>query len=233
MAKVNNEGNNTDIMRRHAMNKKVQDTTKIVEVELGVEQSAGKKIFDFRLTACLNAKYVDDGYMEANNKLAKDAGRKFVTSVEDILVPQDANPVLVSDADSQLLLKIHFNDKVNISAITFRCDDKPTEDDLKAVLGDEDNSADDFAPPGNVKLFSNHDDIDFSDIDDYKPTEMHSLDLDGDKKTTAKLTLAGPKWQRVSTLQILVVDAKDDALYTFLNHVGITGVIAPDYHTSY
>lgn len=233
MAKVNSEGTNTEMMRRHAMNKKQVDTTKCVEVELGVEQSAGHKIFDFRLTNCLNAKYVDEK-LEPNLTLAADKGRKYITSVEDILVPQDANPILVSDADSQLLLKIHFNEKVNISAISFRCDAKPTEDEIKSCLQDEDNSPEDFQPPQNVRFYVNHDQLDFSDIDDYKATEIKTLDLNIEEgRTIERCAMSGPKWTRVSTLQILVVDANEDAPYTFLNHVGITGQIMTDYHTSY
>lgn len=73
--------------------------------------------------------------------------------------------------------------------------------------------------------------MDFSDTEDYPALEKKELIWAPGEDTTKKILLAGPKFQRAQSLQIFFVDAKDDAPYTFLNYVGITGTIAPDYHT--
>lgn len=225
MAKVNKEGGNTDSMFAHQMKRgagKV-DTTKHTEVELGVEHSAGKRVFDFRLTACLNGRGSENG--------------KFAT-IEQLLLPQDETRVLVSDADSQLLIKIFFEEKVNVNSVSFRSDEGPS----KTLVEDPE----DFQPPGNIKIFVNQPSLDFSDLDDdcqaqacaeLKLSALGGSDEDEEAKktrvTTDKVDLGGPKFQRVSSLQIFVVDAKEDAPFVFLNHLGISGVIASDYHTTY
>ena len=52
-------------------------------------------------------------------------------------------------------------------------------------------------------------------------------------KTEQKIACSGPKFARVSSLQILIVDAVDDAPFSFINYLGITGVVADDYHNQY
>lgn len=131
MARVNNESSNTDIMRQHQLKKGALSSKSeaIKEVELGVEESQGRKIFDFRLTKCLNAR----------------VGSVKAGTVEQLLVPQEENPCIVSDADNQFLLNVVFKEKVNLSAITIRCDQKPSGE----VRGEDDE--DDFQPPGHVQ----------------------------------------------------------------------------------
>lgn len=211
MAKVNNEQSNLDKMRAHQAKRGSAGLKSdiIKEVELGVEEAMGNKIFDFRLTKCLNARA--SGSSEA------------ISSVEKLLVPQEENPCILSDADNQLLLSCVFREKVNLNCISFRADQPPT----KAQCGDDD--PEEFQPPLNVHIYVNQEGLDFNDTDDYPALEKKELEWDDDK-TTNKITLAGPKFQRAQSLQIFVVDAKEDAQFTFLNHVSITGTIAPDYH---
>ena len=84
-----------------------------------------------------------------------------------------------------------------------------------------------------IHIFVNQETMDFQDIEDYPALEKRELEWDVEdlSKNTNKIVLAGPKFQRAQSLQVFFVDAKDDAPYCFLNHVGITGTIAPDYHT--
>ena len=180
MAKVNSESSNTDAMFRHQLlkkNKQSADTKKNVEVDFGVEESAGTKIFDWRLTNCLNARApapsAGAGGAAASSSEAPPAGGKSKSSegsgsfsgVEKILVPQDRRHHLASDADSQLLLRVFFNGPVTVTGLQFRCDEAP-KFACKSEGGEEED--DDFQPPNNVQIFANQDGLDFSDIEDYK-----------------------------------------------------------------
>ncbi|CAD7943730.1 unnamed protein product [Amoebophrya sp. A25] len=261
MAKVNKEGGNTDAMFAHQLKKAGQqpDTTKKIELDLGAEELAGHSVFNFQLCEALNS----------------DSSR---ANCRQILVPQEDSIAMVSDTDAQMLLKIHFREKVNLTKLVFRCDERPNllADELGAecalggmgLLGEEQEEDEEdldpecsCQPPGKVRIFANQDELDFQDLDFYKPAvEVDMTDLHcppepsalGRKKQTGKrmqdtsdivrpsnasymqtVTLTGPKFQRCSTLQIFITEAKDDADLSFLNHLAIYGVLATDYHTTY
>ncbi|CAD7965169.1 unnamed protein product [Amoebophrya sp. A120] len=219
MAKVNKESGNTDTMMHHQLKKLGQqkDNTKIIEVELGAEELSGKRMFDFRQTICLNS---DQKYIKNEN-------------INKLFIPQDESTKLVSDADAQLLIKIFFQEKVNLTQLHFRVDEKPED-----VDGEETSCE----PPAKIRIFTNQPDLDFSDIEDYKAVLQHDFtsEITGSKeknegtcRDVLKLQLAGPKFQRCSSLQIFVEEAFEEAELSFLNYLGVHGILAPDYHTSY
>ena len=55
-------------------------------------------------------------------------------TVEKLLIPSSENPIVASDVDPQLLIKVAFKEKVNLTAITFRCDTRPEQDEDEFLL---------------------------------------------------------------------------------------------------
>eukprot|EP00392_Amoebophrya_sp_AT5.2_P013642 g13771.t1 len=265
MAKVNKESGATDSMFAHQLKKNLQqkDSLKTVEVELGAEELSGKKVFDFRQSVCLNGL----NYMNSPTPTTTDDGSGGSSSggdstLEPVLVPQESGKsVLVSDADAQLLLKVTFRDKVNLTGLSIRCDPVVVEEEseskkpedytqpkaFREKFRDADSVHAEVAPPSKIRIYVNQEGLDFSDLDDYKPLQevdfTEQLNADGEdqdasKKTKShshvlKVTMTGPKYQRCTSLQLFVMEALDEAELCYLNHLSITGVLAPDYHTSY
>ena len=116
-----------------------------------------------------------------------------------------------------------FNNNIKNSS----CDRKPTASD--------DVDPDDFGPPAFLQLFTNSPNIDFGDVEGgaQPPVGKFDLKLDEDKNTYEKVTLAGPKYQRLDSLQIFVSEAFEGKEFSFINYLSLTGTKAVDYHNQY
>ena len=213
MAKVNNEGSNTDAMRAHQMRKKAKGDAVAgrEEIDFGLthalaggsselgevdrsstgsgDAGVGGPIFDFRLSSCLNARAPEKGKGVSNLQMDSWAG------IEQVILPSERNRVLASDVDPQLLFRVVFREKVNLSSVSIRCDQRPSPElfasyatdglgGSKKSKGEEDADAksandekdphaeidpDDFGPPRRIKIFVNQDDADFADCEDLPP----------------------------------------------------------------
>eukprot|EP00879_Flechtneria_rotunda_P002164 GHRR01002350.1.p1 GENE.GHRR01002350.1~~GHRR01002350.1.p1 ORF type:complete len:168 (+),score=49.19 GHRR01002350.1:184-687(+) len=114
---------------------------------------------------------------------------------------EDDGLYLESDTDEQLLLNIHFNQKVRIQSIT--------------VKGPEDNG------PKVVKLYTNRMSLGFSDADSVpvaQQLELTTKELSGEP-VTLKLT----KFNSVNILSILIDSNQSDADTTKVFKIAFAG----------
>jgi len=120
---------------------------------------------------------------------------------------------------------------VNITAIAFRADRRP---ESNSAFG-EDVDKDDFGPPKFIQVFTDHNDMDFSDAENgtLKPVQTLELSMDDESKTYEKFSLAGPKYSRISSMELFVSEAFEEREFSFLNHISLTGYKAVDYHNNY
>jgi hypothetical protein len=202
MKGVNSESSNTDKMRQHQMTKaKVQgDSLRHEDVDLMV---------------CTDV--IDKAQTVALNALAEQA------ALLDILQANPEDKALASDVDPQLLLKVAFKEKVNLSSVVLRFNAPPAPGE------DEEET---YAKPRCIKIFVNMRDLDFSDVEEASASAQHVVEAAD--AVEAKISCAGHKFQRLETLQILVEEAADpEATRTFINRVSIVGHQAESYHAQY
>ncbi|KAF8072868.1 PITH domain-containing protein [Scenedesmus sp. PABB004] len=123
---------------------------------------------------------------------------------------EDDGLYLESDTDEQLLLNIHFNQKVRIHSIT--------------ITGPKDQG------PRVVKLFTNRMSLGFSDADAVlcaQQLELTSKELGGEP-VTLKLT----KFNSVNILSILIDSNQDDADTTRVHKIALTGVAGDTFNVA-
>lgn len=198
------ESENTDKMRQHQMmkTKVVQNAMKHEDVDIFncsdlVDKSAR--------TSGLN---VLDGY-----------GTLF-----EIMGPNTDGKALISDVDPQLLIKVNFKEKVNVTSISFKFGTPP---ELK-----EEDADQPVAKPRLIKCFTNMDELDFGDAEEMTASAQWTL-ADA-SATEAKIVCVGHKFQRLQSLQVFIDEANDeDALRTFINQITLTGHQAASYHAEY
>eukprot|EP00439_Symbiodinium_sp_Y106_P042216 s195_g5.t1 len=191
------EAENTDKMRAHALKARTVDGLRHEDVDLMVCTD----LIDQTQTCVLNHN----------------------TSLAGVLEVLQANPedkALSSDADPQMIIKVVFKEKVNISSVTIRFPAPPKSDDDET-----------YAKPRLLKFFCNQEDLDFSDIEEIPATAEKVVEEDA---TEAKMTCIGHKFQRLSSIQILVEEAMDpEATRSFVNRISLVGHKAQSYHAEY
>lgn len=194
------EAENTDKMRQHQMMRKqvAGSTMKHEDVDLMV---CTDLIDKSSRTSVLNAA---DGYCTLLEVLAANPDEK----------------ALVSDVDPQILMKVNFKEKANLSQIIVRFAAAPK-------LKDED--ADEVvSKPRLIKVFANMDELDFGDVEDTGATATQVIE--DPNAVEMKLACIGHKFQRLQSVQILIDEAQDaEATRTFINRVQIIGHQAPTY----
>mmetsp|Transcript_131102 Transcript_131102/g.298462 ORF Transcript_131102/g.298462 Transcript_131102/m.298462 type:complete len:193 (+) Transcript_131102:480-1058(+) len=184
---VDQEGSNTQMMRQANMRKKgghLADPTRHDDSDL-----LGTGMVDLRQSSCLNS--------NAEPKWAQ---------LNQVMQPNTEDLALISDADEQLIFKIVFKEKVNLSEILIRADKAPESAD------------DECSAPKLVKVFSNKDDLDFGDVGDETPASIIEMVV-GEHRTR----LVGARYQRVSSVQIFVEANQGDTPLTFLNRLSVIG----------
>eukprot|EP00931_Biecheleriopsis_adriatica_P071156 TRINITY_DN4500_c0_g2_i1.p1 TRINITY_DN4500_c0_g2~~TRINITY_DN4500_c0_g2_i1.p1 ORF type:complete len:199 (+),score=29.92 TRINITY_DN4500_c0_g2_i1:67-663(+) len=197
MKGVSSESTNTDKMRAHALKAKVGDGMRHEDVDLFVCTD----LVDQAQTTVLNGSSSHAGILE-------------------VLAANPDDKAMASDADPQLILKVVFKEKVNLTSVSVRFPKPPADDEET------------YAKPRLVKLFCNHEDLDFGDIEEIPPTL--SVTVEDPDATEAKVTCIGHKFQRLSSVQILIEEAMDpEASRCYLNRVCITGHQAQSYHAEY
>eukprot|EP00397_Hematodinium_sp_SG-2012_P035427 GEMP01038106.1.p1 GENE.GEMP01038106.1~~GEMP01038106.1.p1 ORF type:complete len:206 (+),score=41.48 GEMP01038106.1:182-799(+) len=204
MAKAGKESTNTDKMVNHQLLKKrtYVETLQHKEVEL--------------ITA---SDLLDTSISELYNAADECSTASFLQSPN--FESCGDRKTLVSDTDNQLLIKLKFKERVNVNSIQldFSTPPEPAE-------GETHES---YAPPGAIKVYCNHDSLDFGDLDTAKPI-MESNELSSGKV----IPLPSHKCQRVDTLHIFVAEGNPpDAPFTFVNQLYVMGYKATDYHSSY
>merc|ERR1719162_1279545 len=130
----------------------------------------------------------------------------------DVLSANPDDKALASDVDPQLLLKVFFKEKVNVSAVLIRFNVPP-----KANEDDEET----YAKPRLIKLYCNKAEIDFGDVDEL---ESGTQILVQESETEVKLPCVGHKFQRLESLTIFVEEGMDpEAQRSFVNRVSVIG----------
>lgn len=143
-------------------------------------------------------------------------------SLSEVLSANPDDKALTSDADAQLLVKIIFKERTNISSVQLRFDKPPSEDGADST----------YAKPRVVRVFTNKEDLDFGDAEEVEPAAQVEISDAG--ATEASITCVGHKFQRLESLQIFVMEAADpEADKSFLNRIRIMGHKAADYHAHY
>lgn len=201
MAKTNSESVNMDKMRQHQMMKKavVNDGSRHEDQDIMVCTD----LIDTARSAVLN-------------------GCSEHASLLEVLSANPDDKALVSDADAQLIVKVIFKERTNISSVQLRFDKPPSEEGGDAV----------YAKPRTIRVFTNKEDLDFGDAEEFEPAAQTVISDAG--ATEASVTCVGHKFQRLESLQIFVMEAADpEADKSFLNRIRIMGHQAADYHAHY
>jgi len=118
-----------------------------------------------------------------------------------------------SDVDPQILFKLKFIDKVDCCQISFA---RPSATERENVSNAR-----------IVKLFVNRNDLDFSDLESVPPAVEFELPFEYENEF-AKFSLAGSKFTRVSSIQILV-DDNFDTDFSRIGQITIEGFKTPTY----
>jgi len=208
MASVSKEGNNTDKMVNHQLLKKRvhNDSMKHEEVDLVLATD----LLDPRKTEVYNA----------NPNYCSNAEFFQSCSFGEEVGPSGGKTV-VSDTDNQLLIKYFFKERVNLSAVKFHFSKKPEPA--------ADETEDSYAPPGLIKLYVNHDSLDFTDLESVDP--IYTCNEVEDEKL---LKVPAHKSQRIETLYIFIEEGNPaEALYSFVNQIELLGYPSADYHAHY
>lgn len=202
MAKnVNSEGSNTDKMQAHQLSK-----CRVGGDAMRHEES------DLMMSTDL----IDQSRSIALNGCSDSA------SLVDVLTANPDDKALVSDVDPQLILKVFFKEKVNLSAVCLRFSSPPVQE------GDDET----YSKPRLIKIYNNNENLDFGDLDSCPPASQTVLE--NEEETEIKISCVGHKFQRVQSLQILIEEALDsEATRTFLNRVSILGHQSESYHATY
>jgi len=203
MKGVNTESTNTDRMRQHQILKNRVAASTLAHEDVDLMMCTD--LVDTARTSVLNGS----------------------TDRATVLQVLGANPndlALVSDVDPQLLVKVVFKEKVNISSISLRFNAPPRPSE------DSEDADQTYSKPKLIKIFGNKEDLDFGDQDSIKPAAQ--IVVDDRDQTEAKASSVGHKFQRLDSMQLLVQEAfDDDADRTFINRLSLVGHQAPTYHS--
>uniref|UniRef100_A0A7S2N8W2 PITH domain-containing protein n=1 Tax=Zooxanthella nutricula TaxID=1333877 RepID=A0A7S2N8W2_9DINO len=176
------------------------------------QSTDGLKHEDVDLMMCTDL--VDQSKTTALNSCSSHA------SLLEVLQANPDDKALASDADQQLLLKVLFKEKVNVSAVELRFDQPPPD-------GEEET----YAKPRLVKLFTNRD-MNFDDVEEVGASAQTLVETA--EATKARITCGGSKFQRVESLVVFVEEAADpEASRSFINRLCIIGHQAKNYHAVY
>ncbi|KAI0048240.1 DUF1000-domain-containing protein [Auriscalpium vulgare] len=135
-------------------------------------------------------------------------------SLKSILASKSRNTsseYLLSDADEQLLLNIHFNQLVRVKAIVLQSSKSSTSQPSQG--------------PKLVKLFVNRPSLGFEDVQDAdEPEAAQVFDLTEDQVESGKpIVLRYVRFQAVNSLHIFVVSNQGDEEATRIDAVDILG----------
>mmetsp|Transcript_97959 Transcript_97959/g.204337 ORF Transcript_97959/g.204337 Transcript_97959/m.204337 type:complete len:207 (-) Transcript_97959:279-899(-) len=204
MEGFDNESANTDVMRQHQLRK--------------ANLSAPQRMEAVDLMMCTDL--IDRARCEALNSDHEQA------TMLEILQANPSDKVLVSDGDSQLLLKIFFKERVDITRIKLRFDKHPEVKEGDDVV---------YGKPNVIKFYADKGDMTFDDCEACKPADEYRA---SDENTPeVERTCAGRYFRRLESLVVFVESAfgseEDDQVKSFINRLSIIGHQAIDYHAVY
>ncbi|CAJ1368636.1 unnamed protein product [Effrenium voratum] len=184
-------------MRAHQMKAKATDALRHEDVDLMVCTD----LIDQSQTSVLN-------------------GCTSSASVLEVLAANPEDKALASDADPQMLIKVVFKEKINLSSVSVRFPTAPKDEEET------------YSKPRLLKLFCNHEDLDFSDVEEM-PASAQFIVTDPEA-TEARISCIGHKFQRLSSLQLLVEESMDpEASRSYVNRISLCGHKAQSYHAEY
>jgi len=181
MEGVNTEASNTEKMRAHQMSK----------VKANVDPTRHE---DVDLMMCTDL--IDEKRTNVLNASSERA------SILEVLAANPDDKALVSDVDPQMLIKVFFKEKVNISAVSLR---------FSAPPKDMDDSDETYAKPRVLQLFPNMGDMDFGDIESGAMQPASSKEVAGDTETEVRIPCVGHKYQRLESLEVFIDTSDPEA----------------------
>mmetsp|Transcript_44806 Transcript_44806/g.115963 ORF Transcript_44806/g.115963 Transcript_44806/m.115963 type:complete len:205 (+) Transcript_44806:126-740(+) len=203
MKGVSNESSNTDKMRQHQLRQAKQS-------------SDAARHEDVDLMVCTDL--IDESRSMSLN------GSSGYAQLVEVLAANPEDKAMVSDVDQEMMLKIFFKEKVNLSSVVLRFSRPP-----KAAEGEEEIEA---CKPRLVKLYCNRGDMDFGDTADIEPSGMTVVE--DSEATEAKITCLGHRFQRLESLVVFIEEGSDpEATCTYINRLSIVGHQAQSYHSEY
>jgi len=158
-----------------------------------------------REESCLKNQDVID--LRQSAVLNADSEKSSLGDILDSVCPEP----MVSDTDEQLLLRFNFRSNVGVTQLTIHAPE---------------NMPEDASAPKTVKVFCDQTNMDFTDVDDLVPASVQEVEfVDG----IATLRVGGPKFSRISSLQVLIEDNVDETDLTAINHFSVVGHVNPTY----
>eukprot|EP00914_Ancora_sagittata_P034870 GHVO01070293.1.p1 GENE.GHVO01070293.1~~GHVO01070293.1.p1 ORF type:complete len:207 (+),score=55.74 GHVO01070293.1:58-678(+) len=203
MARVNNEGLNTQLMQRHAA-KRVQETK--YPKEEGDVAMAG--LLDSYRTTVLNS---------------------CATGSTMSQILQCEGHWLSSDVDAQLILKVAFQEPVNVTRISLKANKRPPPPNVPAQTDDDPPQEDTeeeavHSGPRTVLCYANLPDLDFLDVDQIREAQKLELTINDILEGT-KFAMPGSAFQRCENIQIFIADNQKETPKTFLNELKVYGCL--------
>lgn len=195
---VNTEQTNTQQMLEHNQKKKDRQFAGSLQRDL-VDLVCGKD-------GKLNIDPRESTILNIKNIASGPSG---MSPVEYIFTQSGA--MIESDVDAQILIKLKFIEKVDCCQISFYDPKNDSPQSSNARL---------------VKIFVNRNDLDFSDLDSVPPAI--ELELPFEYENAFKTNLAGSKFGRVSSIQILI-DDNFDTDFSKIGRITIEGFYTPTY----
>lgn len=120
--------------------------------------------------------------------------------------------MLLSDVDAQILIKLKFIDKVDCGRIVFYPVESVPEETSFAR---------------RIKLFVNKPEMDFGDVSDTAGAAEFELGESGE--SPQGFPLAGSRFARISSIQILIEDNWKDTDVSVIGRIGLEGLLTPTY----
>lgn len=206
MKGVSNEATNTDKMRQHQLLKARQGSEALRHEE--VDLMVCTDLIDQSRTTALN-------------------GSSRHASLLEVMAANPDDKALASDVDPQLILKVFFKEKVNLSAVSLRFNKPPVP-----VGGDDEEDEETYAKPRLVKFFVNKGEMDFGDVETSEPAAQAIAETADEIEM--KISCVGHRFQRLESIIIFVEESMDpEASRSFVNRLSVIGHKAQSYHAEY
>lgn len=156
----------------------------------------------------ISADVIDFTISEALNS------HKEYAPLDAILRANPSDELMVSDVDEQILLKIVFKEPTTILKMSLRASKGPSQ-----VVQDTGIEA---SGPAFVKCFANEESLDFQEAEASTPAQSIIFEENDLTEEKTKL-LRGSKFQRCSSIQLLIETNQNETPYTFLNRLTLLG----------
>jgi len=117
----------------------------------------------------------------------------------------DAEPVIISDADAEIIVSVRFTSPVSVRR-------------LMVIGGGEDNGA---HHPNRMRCYVNNDTIDFNNIEAFRPIQEFNLPIN--VNGTVELTTALQPFTNITSLTFYFPSNHSDSDITMIRYIGMQG----------